>query len=172
MGILIPNIANYAPFYIQRGTDNAALNIQSTYGVTIMVHEYPSKRRVKEPYKNDWKDRDGDDEWNTALNYEAFTLTLKCVIFTNNADAGTSRAELKTAVRAFQNAIKDGEFKIYDDWTKVGFQKVRLEEFPEIREGDFDELDGRCRLIFDVVLKVNDPTTEMTLSSGSIVAAT
>ena len=169
MSIFIPNIADYAPFYIQRGSDSSAIDIRQTFGITVLVHDYPMKRKVKEPYKNDWRDRDGDDEWNTVLNYEAFTLPLKCVLFTDNANADTSRAELKTAVRAFQNAIRSGEFKIYDAWTKFGFQKVRLDEFPEIGEGDFDELDGRCRLIFDVIMKVNDPTTEMILSSGSIV---
>lgn len=136
-----------------------------------MVHDYPSKRKVKEPYKNDWKDRDGDDEWADSLNYEAFTLSLKCVIFTKAANSSASRQELKDAVRVFQNAIKDGEFRVWDDWTKYGFQKVRIEEFPDINEGDFDEKDGHCRLIFDVVFKVNDPTTEMTFSNNKIVEA-
>ena len=172
MAIYLPSIRNYAPFYIQRGTDTNALNIRTSYGITIMVHEYPSKRKVKTPYKNDWKDRDGDDEWTTSLNYEAFTFTTRCVIFTQAGNSSTARQELKNAVRAFQNAIKDGEFKIWDDWTKFGFQKVRVEEFPDIGEGDFDEKDGHCRLIFSVVLKVNDPTTEMTYSDNKIVAAT
>ena len=136
-----------------------------------MVHEYPVKRKAKSPYRNDWLDRDGDDEWCDALNYEAFNITLKCVIFTNAASSATSRQELKTAVRAFQNAIKNGEFKIWDDWTKFGFQKVRLDEFPEIDEGDFSEKDGHCRLIFSVVLKVNDPTTDMTFSNNQISVA-
>lgn len=171
MAIFIPNISDYAPFYIQRGTDDAAINIRQAYGITIMVHEYPMKRKVKEPYKNDWKDRDGDDEWNTVLNYEAITLTLKCVLFASGSDSDDARLELKAAVKSFQSAIKYGEFKIYDDWTKFGFQKVRIDEFPGIQEGDFDELDGRCRLIFDVILKVNDPTTDMTLVGGQIVSA-
>lgn len=171
MAIYIPPLKSYAPFYIQRGTDASVVDIQVTYGVTIMVHEYPSKRRVKEVYKNDWKDRDGDDEWNDSLNYEAFTLKMKCVIFTKSSNSSASRQELKNAVRSFQNAIRSGEFKIYDGWTKFGFRKVRLDEFPEIGERDFDEKDGHCRLMFDVILKVNDPTTEMTLSNNQIVEA-
>ncbi len=170
MAIYVPPISDYAPFYIQRSGDAAAVNIQTTYGVTIMVHEYPSKRKVKQPYKNDWKDQHGDDEYTTHLYYEAFNLTLKCVILTQEADSATSRSELKSQIRAFQNAIKDGEFKIYDDWTKFGFQKVRVEEFREISEGDFSSWNGRCRLVFTIVLKVNDPMTGMKLSSGSIVA--
>lgn len=171
MAIYLPPLNSYAPFYIQRGTDTAAINIRTEYGVTIMVHEYPSKRRVKEVYKNDWKDRDGDDEWNESLNYEAFTLKMKCVIFTASSNSSDSRQELKNAVRSFQNAIRSGEFKIYDDWTKFGFRKVRLDEFPDIGDGNFDEMDGHCRLIFDITLKVNDPTTEMTFSNNRIVEA-
>ena len=169
MAIYLPPLRSYAPFYIQRSEDSSAIDIRNTYGITIMVHEYPSKRKVKQPYKNDWKDRDGDDEWNNVLNYEAFTLDMKCVIFTKGSSSDLARSELKTAVWLFQEVIREGEFKIYDDWTKYGFQKVRLEEFPQIGDGDFDEKDGHCRLIFTVTLKVNDPMTRMTLSSGSIV---
>lgn len=171
MSIFVPSLRDYAPFYIQRATDASAINIQTTYGVTILVHEYPSKRKVKQPYKNDWKDQHGDDEYTTHLYYEAFTLTLKCCILTNESSSSASRAEIKAQVRAFEDAIREGEFKIYDDWTKFGFQKVRIDEFPQIGEGDFDNLDGHCRLIFNVVLKVNDPMTDMVLSSGSIVDA-
>ena len=169
MSIFIPSLREYAPFYIQRATDAAAIDIQSAYGVTIQVHEYPSKLKVKQPYKNDWKDRHGDEEYTGHLYYEAFTLNLKCVILTNEADASTSRAELRSQVRAFQAAIGQGEFSIYDDWTKYGFRHVRLDEFPQISEGDFDNFNGHCRLIFSVILKVNDPATGMQLSSGSIV---
>lgn len=169
MAIFVPPLRSYAPFYIQRDTDASAVNIQTTYGVTIMVHEYPSKRKVKQPYKNDWKDQHGDDEYTDFLFYEAFKLTLKCAILTNEANASTSRNEIKKQIRNFQNAISSGEFKIYDDWTKFGFQKVRIDEFPQIAEGDFDNLDGHCRLIFNMVLKVNDPVTNMKLYNGSIV---
>lgn len=169
MAIYVPLLSDYAPFYIQRDTDASAVNIQTVYGVTVMVHEYPSKRKVKEPYKNNWKDQHGDDEYTDHLFYEAFTLNLKCVILTRESDSSTSRAELKKQIRNFQNFIAQGEFKIYDDWTKFGFQKVRVSEFREIPDGNFSNWEGRCRLIFDVVLKVNDPITNMTLNNGSIV---
>lgn len=169
MAIYIPPISDYAPFYIQRDTDATAVNIQTAYGITVMVHEYPSKRKVKQPYKNDWKDQHGDDEYTDHLFYEAFTITAKCVIFTLEQDSDTARAELKKQVRNFQNAIAQGEFRIYDDWTKFGFQKVRIDEFREITQGSFSAWNNRCRLIFDVVLKINDPVTNMVLSEGQIV---
>lgn len=172
MAIYVPPISDYAPFYIQRSSDAAAVNIQTTYGVTVLVHEYPSKRKVKQPYKNDWKDQHGDDEYTDYLFYEPIELTLKCAIFTLKSDSSASRTELKTRIRSFQNAIAQGEFKIYDDWTKFGFQKVRVSEFRAISEGNFSNWNGRCRLVFEVVLKVNDPITDMTMQRGSIVENT
>lgn len=171
MAIYVPTIKRYDPFYIQRSGDAAAIDVQTQWGITIKDSGYPMQRKVKTPYKNDWHDRDGDDEWNNVLNYEAFTYTLECVIFTQANDSDTSRAELKNAVRAFENAIKNGEFSIYSGWHKFGFRKCRVEEFPDPGSAGFSNKDGHCRLIFRLVLKINDPTTEMVLSGGKIVEA-
>ena len=169
MSVYIPRIKNYAPFYIQSEEGGSAVDIQQAYGVTIKVHEYPIKRKVKQPYAVERHDTDGADEWTDELWLEAFSLRLSCVILSQNANSGSAREEIKNAVRQFLAALRSGALLIYDDWTKFGFQHVRLQEIPEIREGDFTEKDGRCRLIFDVVLKVNDPTTEVTLSNGELV---
>ena len=166
MAIYIPSIRNYAPFYIKRSTDSLAVNIQTEWGVTIKTHEYPSKRKAKEPYRNDWKDRDGVDEWNDLIFYEPFDYTLECVILTEESDSESSRAELKTRVRAFQNAIRNGAFRTWDAWTNFGFQNVRVSEFQQISDDDFSNLDGHCRLIFNMVLRVNDPVTEMRFTNG------
>ena len=171
MAIFIPAIRNYAPFYIQRASDAAAVNVQTQWGITVKDSGYPMQRKAKEPYNNNWKDRDGDDEWNEAISYEAFTYTLECVIFTQSGDSDTSRTELKKAVRAFQNAIRNGEFSIYSAWHKFGFRKCRVAEFQDPGSSGFSTKDGRCRLIFRLVLKINDPTTEMSLSGGKIVTA-
>lgn len=171
MAIFVPPLSKYAPFYIQRASDASAINIQTAYGVTILVGEYPSKRKVKQPYKNDWKDQHGDDEYTDHLFYEAFTLALQCCILTNEADSTSSRQEIKRQIRSFEDFLSEGEFKIYDDWTKYGFQKVRIDEFSQIGAGDFDNFDGHCRLIFSMVLKVNDPMTDMVLSGNQIVEA-
>lgn len=169
MSIYVPRLKNWAPFYIQRNTDASAIDIQTQYGVTIKVHEYPSKRKVKQPYKVDWKDQHGDDEYCDYLFYEAFKLTLECVILTKEANSSASRQEIKAQIRNFENAIAQGEFKIYDDYTKFGFRKVRIDEFPQIADDGFKNFDGRCRLIFKMVLKVNDPVTNMVMSNGNIV---
>ena len=169
MSIFVPPLKSYAPFYIQRDSDASAVNIRTTYGVTILSPEYPSKRKVKQPYKNDWKDQHGDDEYCDYLFYEAFKLTFECIIMTKEANSKTSRQEIKSQVRNFENAISQGEFRIFDDWTEFGFRKVRIDEFPQIAKGDFKNKDGHCYLKFKFVLKVNDPVTNMVLSNGKIV---
>lgn len=171
MAIYIPDIRGYAPFYIQRASDASAIDVQAVYGITVKDSGYPMQRKAKAPYKNSWNDRDGDDEWNNVISYEAFTYTFECAIFSRNANASTARQELKNAVRAFQNAILNGEWKFWSAWSRFGFQKVRIEEFQDPGSAGFSEMDGFCRLIFRFTVKVNDPTTEMTFSNNSIVEA-
>ncbi len=168
MAVYIPNISDYAPFYIQRAGDAAAVNVQTAFGVTVLRHEYPMDRQVKQPYKNDWKDRSGADEWNNVLYYEPIEITTECIILSRGTDSATERASLAAAVRTFQNAIANGEFKIFDDWTKFGYQKCRVESFSK---GEFDSWNARSRVIFTMKLKVNDPMTVMKMQGGSIVQA-
>jgi hypothetical protein len=165
--LYVPHIRDYKPFYIQTGTASSAVDIKTAYKVIIKTHDYPSYRKPKEPYKNDWKDENGDDEYTAQMYYQAFTFKAECVMF---ASGQTARADLTAGVREFMDALS-GEFKTYDEWTGFGFQKVRLSEFRMPSEGDFDEMDGYARIIFSVEFKVNDPITKMKLQNGSIVTA-
>lgn len=162
MAIYNPPLRTYAPFYIQWVNSlQGAIDIRSRYGVTILVHEYPAKMAPKDVYTIDWKERNGDDEYGPS-GWKAISLKLKCVIFSNADDKNTAREEIRDAVRTFREALSlERGFWIYDDWTKHGFKKVRLEEFQEIGEGDFRVFDGMCRLIFTVTLKVNDPISRI-----------
>ena len=55
--LYVPPIrGEYHPFYIQLSGSNSAVDVKSTYSVIIKTHDYPSFRKPKEPYKNDWKD--------------------------------------------------------------------------------------------------------------------
>lgn len=172
MAIYVPQISDYAPFYIQKDGDANATNILSTYGVIVKDSGYPMNRKAKEPYKNDWKDRDGDDEWNTVMHYEAFTYTIECAIFTRNVNGvAAARQELETAVRAFENFIRNGEFKFYSAYHNFGFRKARIEEFSSPGSSGFSTFADTARVIFSVSFKVNDPTTEMTFSNNQIVTA-
>lgn len=165
--LYVPPIRDYQPFYIQLSGSQTATDIKTAYSVIVKTHDYPSYRKPKEPYKNDWKDENGDDEYVAQMYYEAFTFRAECVMF---AKGETARADLTASVRAFMDALV-GEFKTFDAWTGFGFQKVRLSEFRMPSDGDFDEMDGMARVIFAVDFKVNDPVTKMKLQNGAIVTA-
>lgn len=172
MSIVTPNISGYEPFYIQRDGDASATDILSTYGIIIKDSGFPMNRKAKAPYKNDWKDRSGDDEWNNVINYEAFTYRLEGAIFTRNISSEQSaRIELKAAVRAFQNWLRNGEFSFFSSYNRFGFQNVRIEEFSDPGSSGFSTFGNTARLIFSFTVKVNDPMTDMVYSNGAITAA-
>lgn len=176
MAIYIPTISGYEPFYIHRDADATATNILQTYGVVVKDSGYPMGRKAKTPYKNDWKDRSGDDEWNTQINYEAFTYDLECAMFvriTTLVPESTARAQLSAGVRAFEDFIKNGEFKFYSAWHCFGFQKARIDEFRAPSSDKFAIVGDFVRVFFSFTVKVNDPITAMTYNStqNKIVAS-
>ena len=164
----IPLIHDYKPFYVQAATDQAATDILQTYGIVVQKPDYPIARTPKEPYKNDWHDEHGDDEWLGAMYYQAFTFKLQCVILGQD-ETDASHSAVLSQIRSFQTKIGGGEIKVYDSWNKTGFQKVRLSNFSD---ASFESFGGRCRAFFSVEFKVNDPVTAVSFTNGAIVAST
>lgn len=174
MAIYVPQILGYEPFYIQRDGDTTATNILSSYGVIVKDSGYPMNRKAKAPYNNDWKDRDGDDEWNQRIVYEAFDYTFECAIFTRNSNGDQeARQELYAAARSFQNFIRNGEFSFYSAYTRFGFRRARVQEFHDPGASGFSTFGDTARVIFSFTVKVNDPTTDMRYngSNNKIVEA-
>ena len=169
--LYVPPIRDYKPFYIQVGTASTATDIKDTYKVVVKTHDYPSYRKPKEPYKNDWKDEHGDDEYTEQLFFQAFTFKAECVMFAKGSSEDAAIADLKEGITDFMDFLSGGEFSTYDGWTGFGFQHVRLGAFNMPSNGDYDTLDGKSRVIFTVEFKVNDPMTMMTLDDGEIVTA-
>lgn len=164
-----PNIPNYKPFYVQRPEDTAAVNIMTEFGVVVKSHAIPYQVKPKELYKNSWHDAHGDDEYvGDEMYMEAFTLSLECVMITKAYTDDASRGQLYEQLHSFQQYLSSGKFFIYDTYLNKGFCDVRLSEFPEPSSDDFDSFRGKTRLIFNVVLKVNDPVTEMWLNEDQI----
>lgn len=169
--LYVPTISDYQPFYIQFASGDA-MDIKTVYSVVVKAHDYPSSFKVKEPYKNQWKDEHGDEEYipSSGLPIEAFTFKLECVMFAKNSTDAGAIADLNAGIRAFQSSLRSGMFKTYDAYTGFGFQNVRLVEFPNSNAADYDVMGGMSRVIFSVTLKVNDPVTHMVLSGSNIVA--
>lgn len=181
--LYVPPISDYKPFYIQFASGDAK-DIKTVYSVVIKAHDYPSAFKVKEPYKNQWHDEHGDDEYISAsgLYVDAFTFKLECAMFSRNTTEALAIQDLQAGLSAFRTALLQGHFKTYDAWTGFGFQKVRLQEFPNVDPSNYSvwesysgsvnsgSIRGCTRLIFPVTLKVNDPVTHMVLSGTNIVA--
>jgi hypothetical protein len=169
--LYVPSIDVYYPFYVQYGS-NTLTNVLETYKVVIKTHDYPVAQKAKAPYKNQWKDEHGDDEYigSNGLYFEAFTFTLECAMFATALTEAQAIVDLNTGIRAFRTFLSSGLFKVYDEWTGFGFKDVRLSEFPMPEQGAYDSWGEGTRVIFKVVLKVNDPATHMVISNNNIVA--
>ena len=160
--LYVPSISDYKPFYIQLET-GFAIDILKDYSVIVRSQDYPSSLKVKEPFKNQWKDQHGDEEYIApeGLKYEAFTFKLDCAMFARNSTEEAAIADLKRGMRAFQEVLSKGFMRTYDAYTGYGFWKVRLQEFPAPEEGAYSVWNDCTRLLFQVILKVNDPATSM-----------
>jgi len=163
MAVNNPEISNYKPFYIQYGENAIASDTRATWGLIAKTNPYPILPTPKEPYKNDWKDQDGDDEYNTVMKYEAFVFDVSFYI---RASGSTAASDIRGAIATFFNAIKQGEFKIYDAYTAIGRQKVRYAGY---KEESFSDYGGKARCIFTVTFKVNDPVTLMKLNDSNAI---
>ena len=161
----VPSIRNYKPFYIQTASDATAWDT-TTYGLVAQAQPFPAKIEVKEPYKNEWFDEHGDDEYVAAMKLKAFEYTVKFYIkaFPSTNPAKTAVGVLNGLRDQFFAKIIPGELKIWDSWQEKGYQKVRF-----VRS-DVEErkvTDTEAWMIFSVTFKVNDPVTAMTYDSTS-----
>lgn len=180
-----PVIRNYRPFYIQWAYDAVAKDtIAAPYYIVVKSPEYPPYK-VKEPYKNQWFDEHGDDEYisGNGLWVEAFTLKVECAMYAFGSASGDTIASLisnlNQRMQDFHEYLRAGWLKIYDTSKAMGFQNVRLVEFPTPSEDAYKINDNAKQIIgrsvklrFSFTLKVNDPVTRMVMQDGAIVEPT
>ena len=166
MAIVDIPIANYKPFYIQYGENATATDTKAAWGMVAKTNPYPLLPTPKDPYKNDWKDEDGDDEYTTTMHYQAFEIEVE---FYMKAIGETPAADLHLAAWSFFQAVREGTFRIYDAYTCLGFQRVRYAG-SDFGDATFKERRGTATVMFKVKFKVNDPVTRMTYNNGVITA--
>lgn len=163
-------ITNYKPFYIQYGENALATDTKTAWGMVAKTNPYPLLPTPKDPYKNDWKDEDGDDEYTTYMHYKGFEMEVEFYVKAVDGTTTTAAADLHTAVWSFFTAVREGNFRVYDAYTGLGFQRVRYAG-SDFEDATFKERNGTATVMFTVKFKVNDPMTRMTLSNGVITAA-
>lgn len=162
----VPEIINYKPFYIQISVEEGAIDT-TVWGMVAKTNPFPALPTPKEPYKNEWLDENGDDEYNKKMFYESFEFGVQFYIKTIGASA---EATLLSQIEAFFDKIKDGEFMIYDSYTGLGRKKVRYAGFnSEEYKRRFKVTEDWARAIFTVTFKVNDPITKVIFSDGKLM---
>ena len=163
--IRIPDIVDYKPFYIQTEDDSVARDT-TEWGLIAKVNPYPLLPNPKEPYKNEWKDENGDDEWCEHMRYESIEFSVSFYIKAFDSPAGTAEEVIREKVDEFFALIRNGQFKIYDSYNGIGRKKVRYAGFSE---DSFIRRRNWARAIFQVSFKTNDPITRMVMYDGAIV---
>lgn len=164
----VPLIRDYKPFYIQTSGDLSAWDT-TTYGLVAQTQPFPENYEVKDPYKNDWKDEHGDDEYVVQLFFKAFEYTVKFFIKTYpDTTNGKSAVAVMNGLRdSFRSKLVPGEFKIWDSWQEKGYQQVRYVK--EVVEERY-VCNEYAWMIFSVTFKVNDPDTGVIFSNNVISA--
>lgn len=166
--VYIPDIVNYQPFYIQTDADETAVDT-TEWGMIAKTNPFPALPNPKEPYKNEWLDENGDDEYNKKMFYESFEFDVQFYV---KAIGGNAEAVLLSQIEAFFEKIKEGEFMIYDSHTGLGRQKVRYAGFnSEEYKRRYKATADWARAIFSVTFKVNDPITRIILREGKLIEA-
>jgi hypothetical protein len=166
--VYIPDIVNYQPFYIQTDADTMAVDT-TTWGMVAKTNPFPALPTPKEPYKNEWLDESGDDEYNAQMHYEAFEFDVQFYVKAKGVNA---EKQLLSQIESFFDKIKEGEFMVYDSHTGLGRQKVRYAGFnAEEYKRRYKATSDWARVIFSVTFKVNDPITRIELVGGKLVKA-
>lgn len=163
----IPPMSGYKPFYIQASADTTATDT-TAWGLVAKSNPYPVLPDAKEPYKNDWLDENGEEEYTTTMHYKPIEFSVKFYVKAFATSTDSAVKVLHTQIDSFFDKIKHGEFKIYDAYTGLGRQKVRYVGY---KEEEFAAKGDYARLIFDVTFKCNDPITRMKLNASNKIVA-
>ena len=151
-----PDIVNYQPFYIQTDADSSAIDTKTQWGIIVKTNPDLVLPKAKEPYKNEWLDEDGTDEYNAKMFYEAMEISVGIYV------SGDSALDVRNAKDAFFERIRRGEFKVYFSALDRGYRKVRY-----VSESmDRKIIKSRYTEISTITLKINDPITRVSFQGN------
>lgn len=160
-------IIGYKPFYLQvGGTDDSAIDVREAFHLVSKSNPYPLLPTPKDPYKNEWKDENGDEEYTERMFYKSIEFEVGFIIKAKATSDKTAEAVLRDYVGDFFEHIKEGTFRTYDAYTGIGFRDVRYVGY---KEDSFKARGDWARAQFTITFKTNDPTTKIVMNGGSIV---
>lgn len=165
-------------FFLQRmgvAANNAPYPVcesVATWGMFCKEIPFKLIEKVKEPAKRSWNDEHGDDEYipSGGLKLEAYTMKVEFAckkMPAENPFGSDAVSDVRTNVAAFLEYLRtSGLMKMYSSYTRIGRQNVRFVGVDDDADWVSEE-DGTEFLVFSVNLKVNDPITDIVLSSSS-----
>ena len=144
--------------YIKQNKSGASV-VETIEDLGLYCVDIPFKPAgdVKDIVSRDWKDENGVDEYIPAdgLKMSAYEIDVK---FGYKGD----KLGANKAISSLLSCLAAGYVSIYDTYTDIGRQKVRLVKLNDNAELVRNE-DGDI-LIFSVTLKVCDPITNIKLT--------
>ena len=150
----------YHKLYFQKSASSQpVVETISAWGMYCMDISINTSYAAKDVSKNDWNDEQGDDEYiPNKLMLKGYETTIKLGF---KGDKFAANAALKTMRNYLTGADGTGvEMQFYCDYTEEGRCNVRFVKINDSAELVRDD-DGDI-LIISVVLKVNDPVTDIT----------
>ena len=164
--VYVPDIIDLKPFYVQSSTDTKAKDT-TEWGLVPRVNPYPLLPTPKQPFKNEWFDENGDDEYTRRMFYEAIEISVGFYVKAFDSATKTSEEQIREQIDSFFSYIRNGEFMIYDSYTGLGRKNVRYagyseEAFKRRENGGKRWSSAR----FTIKFKINDPITRIVLNNG------
>lgn len=148
----------------QRGDDFRTLD---SWGLVLCEAPIQVMSNVKEPYKNDWPDEHGDEEWNESAYYEAYEADFT---FAAKKDGYTYVANTVVSdIRDFISWLNGGEFMFWCEYGNLGRQHVRYAGYDDdakMWSMNTGRIESHQRIVstvlrFKLKLKVNDPVSRV-----------
>lgn len=138
------------------------------WGLIAKTNPYPLLPNPKTPYKNDWKDESGDDEYNApgTMVYEAFEFSVSFYLKAKTDEVASAQRHIRTKMLDLVSKMQaSGEFAYYDSYTDLGWKQVRYAGY---NEESFDARDDWARVIFSMKFKVVNPESIATFNGSQI----
>lgn len=152
--LVVPNIAGYKPLMLQFTGDIQAHDTRE-WGLIAKTNPYPLFPDIKEPYKNEWADEDGDDEYTppNSARYQSISFEVTFYAKTKGVNAA---AELRLSLyELFDRMAASGTFAYFDTYTQTGWLKVRYDGY---EEDEFVAKEDWARAIFKMKFKAIEPS--------------
>lgn len=134
---------------------SGSIDVYSTFGIIVNSLSFPDGG-TKEPYKNNWKDENGEETYiPDTLKVEAYDLKLQ---FAWKGSLGGAYTAYKNFAAFLTGRDGNGaDLSIYDDRTKWGRTKIWYKE-PSNPDFHYDNVHDI--LTWEATFRVTDPVTE------------